>query len=190
MKREKYTFNLLGISIRYFLLILLGLFGLPIFYFVFTPLTLYPSYFLLSLFYNAVLSGTSIIVKEIPIELVKSCIAGAAYYFLLILNLATPRIKIKKRLFMIFSAFLVFLIFNILRIFFLAVLYLKGFSYFNLTHEIFWYFMSVIFVVLIWFAAIVIFKIKSIPFYSDLKEFYSASMLNKKRHKSKTSKKN
>jgi exosortase/archaeosortase family protein len=190
MKRGKKTFTLLDILVRYFILILLGLFGLPLLYLIFTPLTLYPVYFLLSLFYNAVLSGTSIIIREIPIELVKSCIAGAAYYLLLILNLTTPRIKIKKRLSMILFAFLVFLIVNILRIFFLAVLYLKGFSYFDLTHEIFWYFMSVIFVVLIWFAEIMIFKVKSVPFYSDLKDFYSVSILNKKRHNSKTSKKN
>jgi len=181
MKKGKRTFNLLDLLVRYFILVILGLFRLPLFYLVFTPLTLYPVYFLLGLFFNASLIGNSIIIQEIPIELVSSCIAGSAYYLLLILNLSTPKIKIKKRIFMLLAAFLAFLLVNILRIFFLSLLYINGSAFFDITHELFWYFMSVVLVVLIWFAEVKIFRIKTIPFYSDLKYFYHFSRLGKKK---------
>jgi exosortase/archaeosortase family protein len=174
-------YNLLSVLIRYLILIVTGVPGLWLFYYVFTPLTVYPVYLLLGLFFNAALIGNSIIIQEVPIEIVSSCVAGAAYYLLLILNLSTPQIKIKKRISMLLAAFLVFLLVNIFRIFFLSLLYLNGSAFFDITHEIFWYFMSVIFVVLIWFAEVKIFKIKPIPFYSDLNSLYRFS----KGHRSK-----
>lgn len=171
----------LYVLIRYLLLFLLGINTLWVFYLVFTPLTLYPVYFFLSLFFNAALIGNSIIISEIPIELVNACIAGSAYYLLLVLNLSTPGIHVKKRLTMIVLSFLILLIINILRIFFLSLLYLKGSSLFDITHIFFWYFVSIIFVILIWFAEVKLFKIKQVPFYSDINYFYKLSILKKKK---------
>lgn len=172
MKRGSNRF--LDLAVRYIILILLALPNLWIFYFIFTPLTVYPMYFLLNLFYDVSLMAGNILLinKEIPIEFIKACIAGSAYYLLLILNLATPEIKLKKRINMLLFAFGIFLFFNLLRIFILAFLAISGSSFFDVTHKIFWYSLSTIFVVAIWFAEVKLFKIKKIPFYSDLRFLY------------------
>lgn len=156
---------------RYFVLALLGLGNLWIFYTVFTPLTVYPVFLILNSFYDALLfSGRIILInRTIPIELIEACIAGAAYYLLLILNLTTREIGIKTRVKMIVFAFLAFLIANIIRISLLSVLAVSGSTYFDITHRVFWYALSTVFVVAIWFTQVKIFKIKSIPFYSDIK---------------------
>lgn len=175
-----------GIFIRYLILIFLGIPNLWLFYLIFTPLTIYPVFFLLSLFFSTTLTGNSIILEKfIPIEIIPACVAGSAYYLLLILNLAIP-MKIEKRLKMLAFTFLSLLVINILRIFLLSLLFVSGTSFFDITHELFWYFGSVIFVVGIWFASIKIFKVEGIPFYSDLKN----TGLLKKIKKSKRSKKN
>ena len=80
---------------------------------------------------------------------------------------------------MIFLSFGCFLILNIARIFFLSIAYVNGYSWFDFTHKLFWYLGSSIFVVGIWFAEVKLFKIKQIPFYSDLKFLYGHSNLKK-----------
>jgi len=178
MVRKRGVF--LDIILRYLILILIALPGLFIFYFIFTPLTVYPVYFLLGLFFDvAILSKIHILVNNIPIELISACIAGAAYYLLLVLNLSTPKIKLKTRISAIIFSFIAFLILNILRIFVLSSLAATGFSYFNVTHTVFWYGFSTIIVIGIWFAEVKIYKIKEIPFYSDIKFLYKKSLINR-----------
>src|SRR3990172_2780033 len=162
------------ILIRYSLLIVLAIPNLWLFYAVFTPLTAYPVFALLNLLYDALLIPGKIILinRTIPIELIQACIAGAAYYLLLILNLSTRDIKLKTRVKMIAFSFLVFLVANILRIFVLSIIAISGSSFFDITHIIFWYALSTVFVVAIWFAEVRLFKIKTIPFYSDVKFLY------------------
>ena len=80
---------------------------------------------------------------------------------------------------MIALSFILFLIINILRIFFLSLLFISGSSWFDFTHELFWYLVSIVFVVGIWFTEVKLFKIKEIPFYSDLKLLYKKSLLKK-----------
>ena len=178
MKRGSNRF--LDLVVRYVLLVIIALPGLWIFYFIFTPLTVYPIYFLLNLFYDvSLISGNILLInREIPIEFIKACIAGSAYYLLTILNLATPKIKLKKRINMLLLAFAIFLVLNLLRIFLLSFLAISGSSYFDVTHILFWYSLSTIFVVAIWFAEVKLFKIKEIPFYSDLRFLYK-SLLRK-----------
>ncbi len=171
----------LNLSVRYVLLILFSLGSLWIFYFIFTPFTVYPLYFLFNYFFGAMLNETTIYVRGIPVELIEACIAGSAYYFLLIFNLSTPGIKIPRRLKMIFFAFFIFLIVNILRIFSLTILYMSGSSFFDITHKMFWYLGSVLLVILIWFYQVKIYRIKEIPFYSDLRFLYKNSILAKRR---------
>jgi len=180
-KRKSNNFkNFLNILIRYFILILVALPGLYIFYFIFTPLTIYPVYSLLGLFFDAaLLSKTYILVNNIPIELISACIAGSAYYLLLVLNLSTPKIKIKTRILAILFSFVAFLLLNILRIVALSFLAAKNFSYFDVTHMIFWYGFSTVIVVGIWFAEVKIFKIKEIPFYSDIRYLIKKSLFRK-----------
>lgn len=178
--KNKNLKKLFGIPLRYLILILVALPELFIFYFIFTPLTIYPVYFLLGLFFEvAIFSNIYLLVNNVPIELISACIAGSAYYLLLVLNLATPKIKLKTRISAILFSFIAFLILNILRIFVLGSLAATNFPYFDVTHSIFWYGFSTIIVVAIWFIETKIYKIKEIPFYSDIKYLYKESLKKK-----------
>ena len=114
--------------------------------------------------------------NNITIELIKACVAGSAYYLLFILNMSVPKIKITKRLKMILFSFITLLIINLLRIFALSVMYVNHVSWFGLAHKLFWYAGSIIFVLLIWFHQVKKYKIKEIPFYSDLKFLYKKAI--------------
>ena len=154
---------------RYLILIILGLF-FNIFYLIFTPLTIYPSYFILSIFYPSIklLSSNILSFGIIQAKLITACIAGAAYYLLLILNLTTS-MKNKTRIKSILFILLAFLILNILRIVVFSALLFNSYLYFDFTHLFFWYFGSTILIVFIWFANVKLFKINSIPVYTDFK---------------------
>jgi exosortase/archaeosortase family protein len=169
MKKGDYKRNYLSNLIaRYSILVLFGILNNWFFYLIFTPLTIYPVYFLLSFLFPTTLMYNVLFVKNIPIEIIGSCIAGSAYYLLLILNLATPTLKWGKRIGMLLFSFASLLTINILRIFLLSVLYVSGVSFFDTAHKLFWYFGSVLFVVLIWFLSVRLFHVKEIPFYSDV----------------------
>ncbi len=172
-----------GIVLRYLILIAVAFPGLWLFYKIFTPLTVWPVYWLLNLVYDTSLLSDIILLVEwsFPIELIPACIAGSAYYLLLVLNLATPKIKPKTRFYAILFSFAVFLIVNILRIFILGIMAYTGSSYFDAAHQFLWYSVSTLFVVGIWFAEVRMFKIKEIPFYSDLKFLFKMSHFAKKR---------
>ncbi|MEK6829209.1 MAG: pacearchaeosortase [Nanoarchaeota archaeon] len=178
---KKSSNEILSIFYRYLLLIALPLGGLWLFYFVFTPLTVYPVYFLFNYFFGATLDKTTVYVGLVPIELIKACIAGSAYYLLLIFNLSTPNIKINQRLKMLFFAFLIFLVVNILRIFVLGILYMAGSPLFDIIHRLSWYAGSVALIVAIWFYQVKAYKLKEIPAYSDLKFLYRNSLLTKRK---------
>ena len=184
MKKKKWF---LDFFVRYAILVIIALPGLWIFYSIFTPLTVYPTYLFLNIFYDvSILAGNILLIgggnpillidREIPIEFIKACIAGSAYYLLMILNLATPKIKLRKRINMLLLAFAIFLSLNLLRIFLLSFLAISGSPYFDATHRLFWYSLSTIFVVAIWFAEVKLFRIREIPFYSDIKFLYNASL--------------
>lgn len=168
MKNEKERPAIYYILLRYLILIFTAFPNLSLFYAVFTPLTIYPSYYLINLVINSNLAGNSIITSRGAIEIIDACVAGSAYYLLLILNLSTPGLEIGKRFYSIAFSFVTLLIINILRIFVFSTLFLQGFKFFNTTHLIFWYGASTIFVFLIWIAEIRIFNIKKIPLFSDI----------------------
>ncbi len=171
----------IDILARYLILIIVALPHLWIFYFLFAPLTIYPVYFLLNLFFNSSLIGEVVLVEDcFPVEMVGACIAGSAYYLLLMLNLSTPKIKFHKRINLIFLSFASLLLVNILRIFLLSLIFISGSPWYDAAHKLFWYSLSILFVVGIWFAGVKYFKIKEIPFYSDIRFLYKNSLLNKK----------
>lgn len=160
------------IFIRYLFLAIIAFNSLYLFYAVFTPLTVYPVFFILKLLVsNVSLSGTTVFVNSLNIELVEACIAGAAYYFLLILNITTP-LSIGKRAKSLVFLIVSFLVLNIIRIVVFSLMAVNNSSLFDLTHKLFWYLGSTILIVLIWFVSVYLFKIKSIPVYSDFKEIY------------------
>ena len=174
MKRDAQ--KIIDVIIRYSILLVIGILGTPFFYSIFTFLTIEPVYLLLNIFFNPSLISNIITINNLPIEIIGACVAGSAYYLLLILNLSMPKIKLGKRIMLLLFSFSLLLILNILRIFLLSILYVSQFSLFDIAHKLFWYVGSIVFVVGIWFLSVWIFKIKEIPFYSDIK-----SLLNKKK---------
>ncbi len=169
--------EVVDICIRYLILVLVAVPNLYLFYFIFTPLTILIPYYLLNFFLSAKLIGNIILIGHTPIQIINACIAGSAYYLMLILNLSTPNIKIKKRFKILFFCFGSFLLLNIIRILSLSLIAIHGYSWFDLAHKAFWYFGSVVFIIVIWFSSVKIFKIKEIPIFSDIVYLYKKSSL-------------
>lgn len=168
MKKQDYS----EMFLRYLIILLIAIPNLFIFYKIFTPLTIYPVYFFLGLFFETILVGTTILTNNVPLQIVNSCVAGSAYYLLFMLNFSTPRVKLLKRIKILLASFLAFLSINIIRITALSFLALSDSSLFEVTHKLSWYALSILFVTGIWFAIVRIYSIKQIPFYSDLKLLY------------------
>ena len=174
MKNKKLSVEknkIISILIRY-LIVLSLMFSLPIIYKIFTPLTIISISKILILFYNIKVVGDLIIYNSYTIQIIAACVAGSAYLLLLILNLTT-QIKLKKRIYSILFTFILFFIVNILRIVILTAFVFNDSPLFDITHKLFWYLLSTLFVVAIWFLNVKIFKIKEIPIYDDIKYLYS-----------------
>tara|TARA_Y100000310_G_scaffold76463_1_gene72953 strand:- start:6325 stop:6840 length:516 start_codon:yes stop_codon:yes gene_type:complete len=165
MKQSHYK-----ILLRYILLLTLGLGNLFIFYKIFSPLTILPTYYLLNLFYNPQLLDTSLIIGSYTIEIIRACIAPSAYYFLLALNLTTP-LPLKKRIHSMLFSFTLLLLINIIRITVLSLMFVNQSIAFDFTHKLLWYGLSTIFVIGIWFLTVYQYQIKEIPIYSDFITF-------------------
>ena len=157
---------------RYSVILLLGLGNLSVFYYIFTPLTVNISAFILNLFSETIIDSSTILFREVTIEIISACVAGSAYYLLFILLMSTPELKIKTRIYALLFSFSLLLIFNSLRIVLLALI--NQSMYFELVHIVFWYVISTIFVILIWFLTINLFKIRNIPVYTDIKNLMIA----------------
>ena len=170
-----------GLIFRYLLLVLVAMIGFKIFYFIFLPLTIYPLYFLFKIFLEINLVGNVFFIGNLSIGIIGACVAGSAYSLLFILNLSIPNVKISKRLKMIGFSFGIFFLINILRIFVLSLMYVTDSSWFEIAHKLFWYLGSTLFVILIWFWEVYLFKIKSVPIYTDLKHLYLKSYFGKRK---------
>jgi exosortase/archaeosortase family protein len=162
-----------GLIARYLILIFLGLFNLSLFYVIFTPLTVYPVYWVVSFFESGtrLLAGNMLFFSGLYAQIIPACVAGAAYYLLLIFNLSTPMdiiVRAKSILLIVFA----FLLLNVIRILTFAWLLVGGYQYFDLAHNLIWYFGSTIMVVIIWFGNVWVLKIKGIPVFSDMKRIY------------------
>ncbi len=154
--------------LRYLVLLAL-MFALPLIYKILTPITIYLTANLLKIFYQVSVFEQIIIINlKTAIQIIPSCIAGSAYLLLLILNLSIS-MKFKKRFYSILFSVILLFVLNIFRIFFLSILLVNDFQFFDFTHKLFWYALSTIFVVGIWLLTIKIFSIKEIPVYSDVK---------------------
>jgi exosortase/archaeosortase family protein len=175
MKQKKEMILILS---RYLILLFLGIFS-SIIYFVFFYITIWPSYFLLGLFYPVSLSGGVLEVSGMSIGIVSACVAGSAYYLLLILNLTT-RMKKKQRICSLLFSLGALLAVNVARIVLFSVLLVENYFYFELLHMFFWYVMSLLIVVAIWFLTAYLFKIKGFPVYSDLKNISNMKKSRKK----------
>jgi len=171
----------IDLIVRYLLLLIIPLGGLFILYKIFTPLTVYPVYFILKSIYNAtLLEGNIIFFKGHYAEIIGACVAGAAYYLLLILNLTTP-MHIKKRAKSILFLLISFLVINIIRIIVFGILFTKGYQYFDMAHEMTWYFGSTLIVILVWFSNVYLLKIRAVPIYTDMSNLAADTFSKKKR---------
>ena len=182
---NKQSKRIRGIFLRYFLLLFAGIGNLYIFYKILTPITVVSVGAMLSLFTEIIISGNLILVKSVIIEIAPACVAGAAFYLLFILIFTTAEIKPKKRFLAIITATAMLFFLNISRIVFLSLLVNK--AYFFVVHWVLWHIASTLFVVAVWFIIVWIYKIKSVPIYSDIKYLNS---LRKSGKKSKRRKKN
>ncbi|MDD5650377.1 MAG: pacearchaeosortase [Candidatus Nanoarchaeia archaeon] len=171
----KYTYNLI---IRVLLLILIP-FNLLLF--IIKPLTLYPVYFVLSLIgYTPKISFDSILLNGYTLIFAPACIAVSAYYLILLLVLTTKDINLKKGIYLFLSGSFLILLMNIIRILILSLLVINYDKiWFDLIHMTFWYFVSGIYIALVWILLVYLFKIKSIPVYSDLAYLYKQSIFQK-----------
>lgn len=166
---EKQAKEMSFMFFRYLFLLLIAIDNLFIIYAVVSPITIYLSFFLIKAVYaGASLAGSTVLISNSAISLIPACIAGAAYYFLLILNFAVPmplKTRVKSLAFLLLS----FLLLNVIRIFIFSMLFVQGFSYFSVSHAIVWHLGSTILLVILWFASVKLFKITEIPVYSDVK---------------------
>ena len=168
--KKKNNKDLYFILLRYLSCLFVSFNGLFIFYFIFTPLTLYSVYFLIKIFYpTAIIQNTQIIFNNSNIKLIGACIAGSAYFLLYILNFTTP-MNLKKRVLSLLYSFFLFFIINVLRIFIFSILFTNNFSLFNILHMVIWYGLSGIIVFIVWILTIKKFKVKNIPVYTDIKK--------------------
>lgn len=163
-----------SLSLRYGILLALGLANLllgenSLFYTIFTPLTINPVFHIFQLLYeDATLFSThTIFIKGYYATIIPACVAGSAYYLLLILNLTTPMAR-PKRLWCLAYTFILFLVLNILRIVMFGALLTKGYPYFDITHLATWYFGSTVLVAGIWFSALYVLRIPGAPVFTDL----------------------
>jgi exosortase/archaeosortase family protein len=175
-----------NIFIRYLIIILAGLGNLYIFYKILTPLTVAVLETVLSL-YTEVLVSTNLlyISSGKMIEIAPACVAGAAFFLLLILVFSTAEITPRRRFIVLVTSFTILFVLNITRI--LVLVSLIGSTNFEQIHWVFWHIVSIVFVVATWIAMTYLYKIKTVPVYSDIKYLIR---LIKPRKKSKRSKKN
>lgn len=163
--------EILTLFIRYIALLIIAL-NLSTLYKILTYLTIKTLNIILSFFTNPIIEGNIIHLNTISIEIVKACVAGSAFYLLLLLILSTAQIKLRTRIITLTTTLTTLFILNIIRI--LILISIINTNYFEITHWIFWHLISIIFVIGIWLTTIKIYKIKEIPVYSDIKILINA----------------
>ncbi len=170
LSRANRSKQILNLFLRYIIILLLGAGNLFIFYKTLTPITVYTLKIILNIFTQTTLTENLLILSTIKIQLIPACIAGSAYYLLLILNLSTANIKLNKRIKILILTFITLFILNILRI--LLLITINSTIFFQPIHELFWYAISTIFVIATWIFTVKHYKIKQIPVYDDIKFLY------------------
>jgi exosortase/archaeosortase family protein len=173
-KDSKKTLN---IFIRYFAVFLVGLGNLYVFYKVLTYPTVFSVNNILSMVTETAVSGTSIFMRDLAVEIIPACVMGAAFYLLFALVFLTGDIKPIKRTKLLIYAFISLFVLNVLRILFLILI--NKINSFEIIHWVLWNIVSAIFIVAIWLALTKLFKIKSIPVYTDFK--YLMKFVQKRR---------
>ncbi len=182
-KRKKKDSYIIDLIIRVLALIFVSL-NFGVFYFVFSPITVYLSYFLTKIFYDSVLIGNTIGIGTVGFNFIEACVAGAAYYLLFILVMGIKDIKWLDRLKVFVVGVLLILTMNLIRVLVLIILNVElGENYFDAVHLVFWNFLSGIFIALVWIFLVKKYKLGEIPYYADIKYLYGKSLLKKRKAK-------
>lgn len=153
----------------------------PVFYFIFSPLTLYLSYGVLSLYLPATLQGTTILVGDTILVFVPACTAASAYALLSVLLFLTRGIswKLGVKLFLLGS--LLILGANLLRIQVLFyLLFFVGKNYFATLHLVIWKVLSSVYVAGVWIFLTWLYRITTIPVVSDF-QYLLTSLRNSRK---------
>lgn len=181
--------ELFFLLIRYIFLVAVSFPDLRLIYAIFTPITIYPLFWIIKMLdpVSSLLNNNLLLFKGNFIEIIPACIAGAAYFLLLILNLSTPMHPIKRAKSLIFLC-LSFLVLNIIRIVIFSLLFIEGYKYFDITHQLVWHFGSTIMIVLLWFANVWLFDIRAIPIYTDIKHIFMDIVPSPEKEKEKSKK--
>ena len=169
-KANNSSHSMLMIMLRYVFLLALALtvsFS-DVLYQILLKLTIYPVAWLLNIFYSPIVYNNLILVESFTIEIIPACVALSAFMLLIILNFLTPMPSIKRVKSLLFSLIL-FLFLNIIRIFILSILLVEKFTYFDIVHKIFWYSLSIVIVLFVWFFTVRFYRIKEIPIYDDFR---------------------
>ena len=156
---DRQTKKILGLFVRYFSLLLVGVGNFYIIYKLLIPLTTHIVNSVLLIFTDTIVIGNIIYLPWVWIEIASSCVAGSAFYLLLLLILSSANIKPRVRAKAVLTSFAMLFVLNVLRI--LILIPMTGSNYFNVVHWVFWHLISILFVVFIWFYIVKIYKIKS-----------------------------
>lgn len=144
-----------------------------VFYEILRVLTVYPSYFIINLFYPIGLVGNSLFFGGNIVNFIPACIAAIAYALLFFLVIFTKDIGFGRSVKIFIFGSLLILVMNILRIdILLFVLFEFGDNMFDNVHLLFWHFISGIYVAFVWIYLVKKFKVRSIPVVSDVKYLY------------------
>lgn len=140
----------------------------PVFYLVFSPLTLWASYGFLRLFTDATLQGTTIFAGATRLVFVPACTAASAYLLLALLILLTRGISLRQgALLFLLGSGLIFAA-NIIRIQVLFyLLFHVGKNYFDTLHLLIWKVLSSVYVAGVWIFLTWKFKIRGTPVVDD-----------------------
>lgn len=153
-------------------------------YYLLTWITMIIPYVILSIFgytVKIVFDTNSLFVNGVEFGFIEACIATSAYYLLILLILTTKDIDFKKSVKMLLLGSMLILLMNILRIILLMLIILNiGQNWFEIVHMTFWYFVSSIYVFLVWIFLIKKFNVNTIPIYSDAKYLINQIKENRK----------
>jgi len=116
---------------------------------------------------------------EATINIVKYCVTASAYYLLALFAIITMGIALWKRIIMFLLGTILIFAMNLARIVMLIVVLLNNSEGFKGTHAALGLFLSIIYVIFIWVLLSILFKVKTVPFYSDIK-FLSQEVCKKK----------
>ncbi len=122
----------------------------------------------------------SILGGEATINIVKYCVTASAYYLLALFCIVTWNIALWKRFLMFLIGSALIFGMNIARIVLLIVTLLNNQEGFQAAHFALNFLLSVVYVVIIWALLSFLFRVKAVPFYSDVK-FLTQEMFSKRR---------